>query len=261
MIYLISLVGSRRFPNFLVPVGQASTQAGYLPISDPLDAKGTLINGAFHPRPISKVVDGGIDLFFWNIGFCPVEYPSFIRTGCDAVPAADAPVVIDHHESIGFLPGRMDRAYLYAGRVLAVLALNREIKKPFLWDLRRIIVMLGVIEFDEASPLESENPDPLKLVLGARVIIFFYTRVDAPSASDASGKIEAVSPEGVRNGLLCADLEFFSVFLKVSLLQFGNDPFLIFRRHLLKTLLQEVLGFLFRAGGEKRDGQTGQCGQ
>jgi hypothetical protein len=206
-------------------------------------------------------VDGGIDLFFWNIGLCPVEYPSFIRTGCDAVSATDAPIVIDHHKPVRFLPGRMDRAHLNAGRVLAVLALNREIKKPFLWHLRRIIVMLGVIEFDQASPFESENPDPLKLVLRAGVIIFFYTRVDAPSASNASGKIEAVSPEGIGNGLLCADLEFFPVFLKVSLLQFGNDPFLIFRRHLLKTLLQEVLGFLFRAGGEKRDGQTGQRGQ
>jgi hypothetical protein len=148
----------------------------------------------------------------------------------------------------------MDRANLHTGRVLAVLALNREIKKPFLRHLRRIIVMLGVIKFNQASPLESENPNPLKLVLRARVIIFFYTRVDAPSASNASGKIETVSPEGIGNGLLGADLEFFPVFLKVSLLQFGNDPFFIFRRHLLKTPLQKVLGFLFRAGGEKRDG-------
>ena len=58
--------------------------------------------------------------------------------------------------------------------------------------------MLGVIEIDQASPLESEDPDPLKLVLVAGVIIFFYTRVDAPSASDAPGKIEAISPEGIR---------------------------------------------------------------
>lgn len=105
--------------------------------------------------------------------------------------------------------------------------------------------MLGVIEFDQASPLESENPDPLKLVLRARVIIFFYAGVDAPSTSDAPGKIQTVSPEGVRNGLLCADLEFLPVFLKVSLLQFGNDLFLFFRRHLLETFLEEVFGFLF----------------
>ena len=101
----------------------------------------------------------------------------------------------------------------------------------------------------------------MELMFIAGIVIFFYTRVDAPSASDASGKIETVSPEGVRNGLLCADLEFFSVFLEVSLLQLCNDPFLVFRRHLLKTLLQEVLGFLFGTGGEKRNGQTGQRGQ
>ena len=142
-----------------------------------------------------------------------------------------------------------------------MLALNGQIDKPFFRNQGSVVVMFGVFEVDHVAPLELEDPDPLELMFIAGIVIFFYTRVDAPSASDASGKIETVSPEGVRNGLLCADLEFFSVFLEVSLLQLGNDPFLVFSRHLLKTLLQEVLGFLFGAGGEKRNGQTGQRGQ
>ena len=121
--------------------------------------------------------------------------------------------------------------------------------------------MLGVIEFDQASPLESENPDPLKLVLRARAIIFFYTRVDTSSASDAPGEIEAISPEGIGKGLLRANLKFLAIFLKVSLLEFGDDPFLFFRRHLLEMFLKKVLGFLFRTGGEKRNGQAGQSSQ
>ncbi len=210
MIYRISLLGSRRFPNFLVPVGQASTQAGYRPLSHPLDTKGTLIHGALHPRPVSKVVDRGIDLLFRDVGFCPVEDPSFIRTGCNAVPAADAPVVIHHHKPIRFLPGGMDRTYLHTGRVLTVLALDRQIDEPFLRNLGRIIVMFGVLEIDQASPLEPEDPDPVELMLRSGVVIFFYTGVDAPSAPDAPGKIEAISPEGIRKGLLRADLEFLS---------------------------------------------------
>jgi hypothetical protein len=194
-------------------------------------------------------VDGGIDLFLWNIGLCPVEHPSLIRTGGNAVPAADAPVVIDHHKPVRFLPGCMDRANLHAGRVLAVLALNGQIKKPFLRYERRIIVMLGFIEFDQASPLDSEYPDPLKLVLQSRAVIFFYTGVDAPSAPDAPGEIEAVSPESIRKRLLRANLKFPAILFKVSLLELGNDPLLFFRRHLLEMFLKKVFGFLFRTGG------------
>ena len=194
------------------------------PLSHPLDTKGTLVHGTLHPRSVSEVVDRGIDLLFRKVGFCPVEDPSFIRTGCDAVPAPNAPVVIDHDKAVGFLPGGMDRTYLYARGVLAVLALNRQIDKPLFRNEGRFVVMFGVLKIDQATPLKPEDPDPVELMVRSGVIVFFDTGVDAFSAPDAPGKIQAISPEGIRKGLLRADLEFFPVFFKVSLFQFGDDP-------------------------------------
>jgi hypothetical protein len=77
-------------------------------------------------------MDRSIQLLHRDIGFCPVKDSSFIGTCGDAVPATDAPVVIDHHQSIWFFPGSMDRAYLHTRGVLAVLALNRQIDEAFL---------------------------------------------------------------------------------------------------------------------------------
>jgi hypothetical protein len=154
----------------------------------------------------------------------------------------------------------MNRAYFHAGRVLAVLALNGQIKKPFLRHEGRIIVMLGFIEFDQASPLDSENPDPLKLMFIARAVILFYTGVDTPSAPDAPGEIETISPESIGERLLRAYLKFLAVLLKVSLFEFRDDTLFFFGRHLLEMFLEEVFGFLFRTGREKRDGKPGQSG-
>ena len=117
--------------------------------------------------------------------------------------------------------------------------------------------MLGVFEVDQVTPLELEDPDPLELMFVTGVIILFYTRIDTSSAPDAPGKVQPVPPQRIRNSLLRTDLKFFTIFLKVSLFKFGNDPLLLFRRHLLKTFLQEVLGFFLRTGGEKRHGETG----
>jgi hypothetical protein len=237
--------------------------AGRIPsLSHPLNAKGTLVHGTLHPRPVPQVMDRGVDLLSWNIGLRPVEDPSFIGAGRDAVPAPNAPVVIHHHKAVGFLPGGMDRTNFHAGRVLAVLALNGQIDKTLLGNESSVIVMFGVLEIDQATPLEPENPDPVELMLRSGVIVFFDTGVDAFSAPDAPGKIQAISPEGIRKGLLRADLEFFSVFFKVSLFQFGDDPLLFLPVHLSEMLLEKVFGFLFRhTGRKKREGKAGQCGQ
>ena len=110
--------------------------------------------------------------------------------------------------------------------------------------------MFRVLKIDQVSSLESENPDPLKLRIVARVIIFFHTGVDASSTADTSGQLEAICPKGIGSRFLGADLKFSSVFLLVSLFQLRNNPFLIFGRHFLKMLLQKILGFFLGAGGE-----------
>ena len=118
----------------------------------------------------------------------------------------------------------MDRAYFYAGRVLAVLALDRKIDKPLFRYQGSFVVMFGVLKVDQATPLKPEDPDPVELMVRSGVIVFFDTGVDAFSASDAPGEIQSIPPEGIRKGLLRADLEFLPVFFKVSLFEFGDDP-------------------------------------
>jgi len=153
-------------------------------------------------------VDGGIDFLLRKVWFCPVEDSSFIRAGCDAVPATDAPVVVYHHQPVGLLPGGMDRAYFNTGRILTLLALDRQVDEPFFWDQVRIIIMFGVFEVDQISSLEPENPDPLKLGFISRLIVFFHTRIDTSPASNAPGKLEAIAPKGIGQSFLGADLKF-----------------------------------------------------
>jgi hypothetical protein len=80
------------------------------------------------------------------------------------------------------------------------------------WDLRRIVVMLGVFKIDKVSSLKPENSDPMELRFISGIIIFFYTGIDASSAADAPGEFKTVAPEGIGEGFLCADLKFLSVF-------------------------------------------------
>jgi len=206
-------------------------------------------------------MDRGIDLFFWNVWLRPVKDSPLIGAGCNAVPATNAPIIINHDDTIRLLPGGVDRTYLHTGRLLTLLALNGKIDESFLRNQVRVIVMFRVFKVDQVSSLESENPDPLKLRIMAGLVILFHTGVDASSAPNASGKLQSVCPKGIGNHLLGADLEFSSIFLLVSLFQLCNDPFLIFGCHFLKVFLQEILGFFLGAGGEQGERSTCRSGQ
>jgi hypothetical protein len=142
-----------------------------------------------------------------------------------------------------------------------LLTLNRHIDEIFLGDLRRVIIMFRVFEIDQVSSLESENPDPLKLRIMARIIVFFHAGIDTSPATNTSRKLEAVCPKGIGNSLLGADLKFPSIFLQVSLLQFFDDTFLLFWCHFPKMFLQKVLTFLLRARGEERKRKTRYGGE
>jgi len=198
-------------------------------------------------------VNQGVQLLRGNVRFAPIENPSFIGTGCDAISTTDAPVIIHNHNSIRLLPGRMDRTDLHTGRILTLLALNGKIDIPFLRNRIRIVVMFRVFEINQISSLQLEDPDPMKLTFVAGLVILLDTGIDASPATDASGKLKAVTPEGILLGFLRADLEFPSIFLVISLLQFGNEAFLFLFCHLEKMFLKEVLDFLFCARREERD--------
>jgi len=222
-------------------------------LSYPLDTKSAFFHGTLHSGSVSKIVDRGIDLLFWNVWLRPVKDSPLVGTGCNAVPATDAPVVVDHDDTIRFLPSGVDRTYFHTGRLLTLLALNGKIDIPFLRNRIRIVVMFRVFEINQISSLQLEDPDPMKLTFVAGLIILLDTGIDASPATDASGKLKAVTPEGILLGFLRADLEFPSIFLVISLLQFGNEAFLFLFCHLEKMFLKEVLDFLFCARREERD--------
>jgi hypothetical protein len=112
--------------------------------------------------------------------------------------------------------------------------------------------MFRVLEIDQASPFKPEDPDPLELTFISGVIVLFDTGINASPASDTAGEFKAIAPEGLREGLLNADLEFLPIFLKVSLFELFDEVFLFFLRHFQKMFLQEVFGFFLRARGEER---------
>jgi len=53
--------------------------------------------------------------------------------------------------------------------------------------------MFRVFEIDQISSLQLEDPDPMELTFVAGLIILLDTGVDASPATDASGKLKAVT--------------------------------------------------------------------
>jgi len=206
-------------------------------------------------------VDRGVDLLFGNVWFCPVEDSSLIGTGCNAISAPNTPIVIYDDDPIRFLPGGMDRTDLHTRRILTLLTLNRKIDESLFWNQVRVIIMFRIFKIDQVSSLEPENPDPVELGMMAGRIVFFYTGINASSAANTSRKLKAICPKSIGHGLLCTDLKFPSIFLKVSLFQLFNNPFLFFFCHFMEMFLQKVLSFLLGAGREKRERKTCQGGQ
>jgi hypothetical protein len=71
--------------------------------------------------------------------------------------------------------------------------------------------MFGVFKIEQVSSLEPKNPDPLKLGVMSGVIVFFYTSINAPPATNTARKFKAIAPEGIGQSSLCADLKFLTI--------------------------------------------------
>jgi len=196
----------------------------------PLNTEGALIDSTFHPGSVPEVMDGGIDLLFWNVWIGPIEDSPLVGTGGDAVSASDAPVIINDHDPIGFLPCGVDRADLDAGGVLTLLALHRKIKEPRLRNKVRIVEMFGVFKVNQVSPLEPENTNPLELGVMARVVVFFHTRVNAPPAADAAREFKTV-PQTVSGGASWVLIwNFFPYRCSYRFSSFATTPTFFLRR-------------------------------
>ena len=76
------------------------------------------------------------------------EFPGAGRTDFRTVAAADAPVVINNHNAVFFLPGGLDRANFDAGWVFALLTLHRHVIIIFVSGLVLRIIVDGALQID-----------------------------------------------------------------------------------------------------------------
>jgi hypothetical protein len=201
-------------------------------------------------------VDLWIHFFRWEFRFCPIKDPSFVRARSNTIPTANAPVVIHHDQAVRFFPSGMHWAYLHTRRVLTVLALDGHVNESRLRNLFGIVIMLGILQIDQGALLEPDDPNPVELRILTGIVIFIGTGIDASSTSDTARQVQTIAPEGVRERFLRADRKLLAVFLLVSQFPFGNESFLLLRRHLAKMLLEEVLLLLFRA---RKEGERNPC--
>src|SRR5207247_11351475 len=97
-----------------------------------LDAKVTFFHDSLVTWTVSQVSHVRIDLVLGDRRSSEVEAARPVRAGSFAVTAPDAPIVINHGDPIGFLPGGIDRTDFDAGRILALMTLHRHVKEPLL---------------------------------------------------------------------------------------------------------------------------------
>ena len=172
-------------------------------------------------------------------GLRPVEPAGAVRTRCHAVPAADAPVIVDDNYPIRLLPGGLGGTGPHAGRVLALLALNRHVEVVLFRDVLGIVVFFRLLEVDPLLAfLEAQHADPVYLRV-LRLVVLFDAGIHASSATDAAGQIQAVAEEHPGKRFLVGHRDFLLVLLLVFLLEPREDLFDLPIVHLVKMLLKE----------------------
>ena len=136
----------------------------------------------------------GLISSFGNAGLGPVEVARAVGAGRHAAAAADAPVVVDHHDPVRLGPGGAGRTGLDARGVAALLAGDRHVEMALLRDLGRVVVGVGVAEVDALLLLHLQHADPVQLRV-ARLVVLLDAGVDAAPAADAAGQVERVGEE------------------------------------------------------------------
>src|SRR5581483_9549054 len=146
-----------------------------------LDAEGALLDDALPPRPISQVVRIGIDLLLRNRRLRPVEVPRAVRARRHAVPASDAPVVVDDHDAVALRPRGAGGADLRARSVAAMLAPYGHVEVAILRNRFRLVVRIRVRQVDALLLLHREHANPMQLGL-ARLVVLRRAGVNAAAA-------------------------------------------------------------------------------
>jgi hypothetical protein len=143
----------KQVPEFPCSCGADFHAGGITPVPHPLDTKSTFFHNIFHSGPVPQIMNVRIQFFHGNIRLGPVKDSPLVRTGRNTITATYAPIVIDHHNAVRFLPRCPDRAYTNAGRIFALLALNGQVHETRFRYCFGMIVMFSILEVDQASLL------------------------------------------------------------------------------------------------------------
>lgn len=114
-----------------------------------------------------------------------------IRAGGHAIAATDTPVRINNSDSIGFLPGGLNGTDLDTGRVLALLAGDRHIKKAVFGHQGRIVKGGGIHDIHAILLFHPQDPDPMDLRV-ARLIVFSHAGIHTAATTYTAREIESI---------------------------------------------------------------------
>jgi hypothetical protein len=115
-------------------------------ISNPLDAECAFLDYSLVARPVTEKMSVGIDIFSRQLDFPPIEIARSIGTSGHAAAAADTPIVIDDDNAIRLGPGSSDRAAFHTNGISALLALDWEVKMPFIRYFLVVVIHVSVYE-------------------------------------------------------------------------------------------------------------------
>ncbi len=94
-----------------------------------MQAEVALLHGALGPDAVRQVALTRVDFVGRNLRLFPIESSSKVRTSRFSVTTANAPVVVNNHNAIIFLPCGFNRTCGNAGRVLTLLALHGHVEQ------------------------------------------------------------------------------------------------------------------------------------
>lgn len=171
--------------------GRANFEAcGECSLAGAVQAEGAFFHHPLRADPVAEIALFRIDLFFGDLGFGPIEAPGVVGAGGFTIAAANAPVVVDYHDAVLFLPGGFDRADVDTGWVVALLALDRHVEFVILGN-RMVVVGVAVFHVHRALA-HFQNPD-VGIAGCPVVVVFLVTGLGAAAAANADAEVESVT--------------------------------------------------------------------
>src|SRR5579862_221724 len=164
---------------------------GVFALARALDAERAFFDDAFFARAVAEVFGFGVHLVGGNAGVGPIEVARAVGAGGHAAAAADAPIVVDDHDAVFFLPRRADGTDFAAGWIGTVLTGDGEIEFAGLRHGFGVVVGVGVMKIDALLFVHLKDSDPMDLRV-ARLVVLFDAAIHAAPTADAAGDVQRV---------------------------------------------------------------------